>query len=84
MVISRCRFAENGKEIYRNKKNHVKGVQSFCFCLLNEKHFWHRRCRADESEESNKQYNLGKNFQIMSLRAFVDSIIILHYLVLRK
>lgn len=35
-------------------------------------------------KESNKQYNLGKNFQIMSLRAFVDSIIILHYLVLRK
>ena len=36
MVISRCRFAENGKQMYRNKKKHVKSVQSFlCFCSLN-------------------------------------------------
>ena len=43
MVISRRRFAENGKEIYRNKKKHVKGVQSFCFCPLNIQNLW--RCR---------------------------------------
>ena len=35
MVISRRRFAGNGKEMYRNKeKKHVKGVQSFCFRSL--------------------------------------------------
>ena len=34
MVSSRLRFAENGKEMYRNKKKHVNGVQSFCFCSL--------------------------------------------------
>ena len=30
-VISRRRFAENGKEMYRNKKKLVKGVQGFAF-----------------------------------------------------
>ena len=31
MVISRDRFVQNGKELFRNKKKHVKGVQGFCF-----------------------------------------------------
>ena len=46
MIISRHRFAENGKEMYRNKKKkNVKGVQSSCFCQLNVQNLWHRRCR---------------------------------------
>ena len=43
MVISRRRFAENEKEMNRNKKKLVKGVQSFCFCSLNMQNLW--RCR---------------------------------------
>ena len=36
MVTSRrsLRFAENRKEVYRNKKKHPKGVESFCFAHL--------------------------------------------------
>ena len=45
MVISRGRFAEKGKEMYRNKKKHVKGVQSFCFCSFNMQNLWRCRCR---------------------------------------
>ena len=45
MVISRRRFAENGKEMYRNKKKQMKGVQSFCFCLLNMQNLGRFRCR---------------------------------------
>ena len=44
MVISRRRFAENGKKMYRNAKKHEKGVQSFCFCSLNMQILW--RCRS--------------------------------------
>ena len=42
MVISRRRFAENGKEMYRNQKKQ-KGEQSFCFGSLNMQKLW--RCR---------------------------------------
>ena len=31
MVFLRDRFVQNGKEMFRNKKKHVKGVQGFCF-----------------------------------------------------
>ena len=35
MVISRRKFSENGKEMYRNNKlKHVKGVQRFYLCSL--------------------------------------------------
>ena len=35
LVISRCSFADDGKEIDKKGKTHVQGVQSYCFCLLN-------------------------------------------------
>ena len=34
MVLSRQRFAEIGKEMFRNKKKHVKGVKSFCYAVV--------------------------------------------------
>ena len=46
MVISRRRFAENGKEMYRNKKKLVKGVYIFCFCSLNLQNLWRCCCRS--------------------------------------
>ena len=39
-----CRFAENLKEMHGIKKNHVKGVQNFCFCQLSMLILWRRRC----------------------------------------
>ena len=44
MVISRRRFAENLKEMRGIKKEHVKGVQNFCFCELSMQILWRRRC----------------------------------------
>ena len=35
LVISRCCFADDGKEMDRNEKMHVQSVQSYCFCSLN-------------------------------------------------
>ena len=35
LVISRCCFADDGKEIDKNEKMHVHSVQSYCFCSLN-------------------------------------------------
>ena len=35
MVISRCCFADDGKEIDKNEKMHEQSVQSYCFCLSN-------------------------------------------------
>ena len=32
MFISHRRFADDGKEMYRNEKKDLKGVQSFRFC----------------------------------------------------
>ena len=35
--ISRCCFAEDGKEMYQHViKTHVQSVQSDCFCSLNQ------------------------------------------------
>ena len=34
LVIPRCCFADNGKEIDKNEKMHVQSVQSYCFCSL--------------------------------------------------
>ena len=45
MIISRRGFAENGREMYRNKKRHATGVQSFCLGSLNMQHLWRCRCR---------------------------------------
>ena len=56
MIISRRRFAENGKDMHRNKKKHTKGVQSFCFWLLNMQNFWRFRChRVVDLKLSNDQ-----------------------------
>ena len=35
LVISRCCFADDGKEIDKNEKIHVQSVQIFCFFSLN-------------------------------------------------
>ena len=35
LVISRCFFADDGKEMDKNEKMHVQSVQSYCFCSLN-------------------------------------------------
>ena len=35
LVISRCCFADDGKEIDKNEKMHVQSVLSYCFCSLN-------------------------------------------------
>ena len=35
LVISRCCFADEGKEIDKNEKMHVQSVQSNCFCSPN-------------------------------------------------
>ena len=34
-----------GKKCTEIKKKHVKGRQSFCFCLLNMQNLWRCRCR---------------------------------------
>ena len=34
LVISRCWFADDGKEIDQNEKMHVQSVQSYCLCSL--------------------------------------------------
>ena len=36
LVISRCYFADDGKEIDKNEKMHIQSVQSYCFCSLNK------------------------------------------------
>ena len=48
MVISRRRFAENGKK-FTERKRHVKGVQSFCFASLDMQNL--RRCRCRRVED---------------------------------
>ena len=35
LIISRCCFADDGKEMDKSEKMHVQSVQSFCFCSLN-------------------------------------------------
>ena len=35
LVISRCGFADDGKEIDKNEKTHVQSVQSYCLSPLN-------------------------------------------------
>ena len=35
LVISRCCFADDGKEIDKYENMHVQSVQSYCFCSLN-------------------------------------------------
>ena len=35
MVISRCCFADDGKEIDKNEMMHEQSVQSYCFSLPN-------------------------------------------------
>ena len=44
MVISRDRFVQNGKEMFRNKKKHVKGVQGFCFRSFFMQNLWPCNC----------------------------------------
>ena len=45
IVISCRRFAENGKEMYRNKKKAREGHASFCSGSLNMQNLWRCRCR---------------------------------------
>ena len=47
MVISRRRFAENGKEIYRKKKARERRAKLF-FASLDMQNLWRRRCRRVE------------------------------------
>ena len=35
LVISRCYFADDGKEIDKNEKMHAQSVQSYFFCSPN-------------------------------------------------
>ena len=35
LAISRCCFADDGKEMDKSEKTHVQGVQSYCFYPLN-------------------------------------------------
>ena len=35
LVISRCCFADDGKEMDKNEKMHLQRIQSYCFCSLN-------------------------------------------------
>ena len=54
--------------MYRNKKKHVKGVQSFCFCSLNMQKLWrYRCCRVVDLQLPNVNYKRTRKITRVNL-----------------